>query len=95
MTTTLAQVVKLVDSNKSKAAFFAPFITSMTGVLVSWAATGNFSITELRAAVAGLLLSMGTAAATYFTPAGAAEVEVDPGGVPVDDEDVLDGPAAA
>jgi hypothetical protein len=72
--TVSAQVVRLLDSNKAIAAFFAPFVLSVLGIVANWIESGVFDATELRLAASALVVSAGAALATYLAKVGEAQV---------------------
>ena len=75
MSTTIVDVVRLVDKNKAIVAFFAPAIATILGTLANWVITGEFNGQEIRIVVGGLITAIATAFLTYATPAKQAEVK--------------------
>jgi hypothetical protein len=73
----VTDVVKLLDTYKAQAAFFAPFLITVLGVIATWIATGEFNVQEIRTGAAGLVAAIAAAIGVYFAKAGRAEIEVD------------------
>jgi len=70
----VVDVIRLIDTNKAKLAFLAPFIVTVLGVVANWVASGEFDTTELRGALSGLVLSLAAGVSAYFAKAGQAVV---------------------
>jgi hypothetical protein len=81
-TGTVARIIRLVDTNKAKAAFLAPFAVTLVGVIVNWAATGEFDTGELKLAAEGIVASIVSGGAVYKTPAKQAVVAPSPSNAP-------------
>lgn len=71
----MADVVRLVDTHKAKAAFLAPVLVALGAAVASWIITGQFDASEIRTALSGAVTAVVAAAATYLAPAGRAEVK--------------------
>ena len=74
----VVEVIRLIDTNKAKLAFLAPFIVTVLGVLGTWIVTGEFNVQEIRTATAGVLTSIAAFVAVYFAKAGMAQVQLIP-----------------
>lgn len=72
--TFVAKVVKIIDKNKAKAAFAAPFVLALGGSLASYVVTGDFNEAEVRTAVGGFVTACTAALAAYLAPSKEAEV---------------------
>lgn len=71
----VVDVIRILDKNKAKFAFLAPFVTTCAGVLVTWIVSGVFNGQEIREAVAGVVTSAVAAFAAWLAPAQQAVVE--------------------
>jgi hypothetical protein len=75
----VTDVVKLLDTYKAQAAFFAPFLITVLGVIGTWIATGEFNVQEIRTGAAGLVAAIAAALGAYFAKAGRAQVQTNEG----------------
>lgn len=82
----IVEVIRLIDTNKAKLAFLAPFLITVLSVTGIWIATGEFNIQEIRVAASGVLASIAAAIAAYFGSPGKAVVQTIPD-TEVDPED--------
>lgn len=72
----IGKVEKLIDHNKWRAAFLAPFGVSLIGVAERYVQTGVWDGTQTRIIVGGAASAVLSAVATYLVPAGKAVVTV-------------------
>jgi hypothetical protein len=70
----VVDVVRLLETNKAKLAFLVPFLTTLAGVVANWIVSGEWSDTELEAALSGLVLSLMAAFGAWIAKPGPAEV---------------------
>jgi hypothetical protein len=87
MPTAIVKVVRLLDTHKALAAFFAPLVIATLTTLGNWVVTGNFDATELRIEVGGVISSAASGLAAYYAPAGNAVGKLDPGSMEIDPDD--------
>lgn len=71
----VADVIRLVDHNKAKAAFLAPLLTACGAAVASWIVTGQFDASEIRTAASGAVLAAVSGVATWLTSSKRAEVK--------------------
>lgn len=72
----IGKVEKLIDHNKWRAAFLAPFGVSLIGVAERYVQTGVWDGAQTRIIVGGAASAVLSAVATYLVPAGKAVVTV-------------------
>lgn len=70
----VADVVRLVDANKAKAAFLAPLVVALGAAAANWVVSGEFGTNEIREAAGGAVLAFVSGVVTWLTPAKKAEV---------------------
>lgn len=72
----IGRVEKLIDHNKWRVAFLAPFGVSLIGVAERYVQTGLWDSTQTRIIIGGAASAVLSAVATYLVPAGRAVVTV-------------------
>lgn len=72
----IVQVEKLIDHNKWRAAFLAPFGLTLAGVVERYVENGVWDSSSTRLAVGGALAATASAFFTWLVPAGKALVTV-------------------
>jgi hypothetical protein len=76
MTSTLVRVAKTVGlSPKAVLAFLFPLLSAAAAAVASWIATGNFSDSEIRTALSGLVLSGLALVGAYVGKPGTVKVQ--------------------
>ena len=70
------RIIKLIDANKTKAAFLAPVFVALGAAVGSWIVTGEFNDSEIRTAVGGAALAACSGLATWLTKTKTAVAEV-------------------
>lgn len=80
----VVRVIRLLDTNKAKAAFLAPVIAATATAVGNWIITGFFDATEIRIAAGGVLFGAAAALGAYRAHAGRAEITelADPASTP-------------
>jgi hypothetical protein len=71
---TVVEVIRLLDANKAKAAFLAPFITGILAIAAHAVVSGEWNLTETKALIGALIMSVASSYGTWATPAKKAEV---------------------
>jgi hypothetical protein len=71
----IVQVEKLLNANKAKAAFLAPFLLALAGVVERYVETGVWDSVQTRIIVGGAMTAIAASVATYLTGAGKATVK--------------------
>jgi hypothetical protein len=72
----LTTVKRLIDNNKAIAAFLAPTVSALGGIVVNFILTGNWDWEETRVVLAGAAAGAVAATATWMAKPGRAVINM-------------------
>lgn len=76
MATVQSRLETIGLSPKAVAALVWPAVVALAGAVASWIVTGNFSATETRTALSGVVLAIVAAVGAYVSPPGDVRTKV-------------------